>query len=50
MPDNAQAASLALINGKIVTCGRHFALAQAVAVSGSRIVAVGTTAEVRRYV
>jgi len=37
-----------LVNGKIVTVDDRFSIAQAVAVSGERIVAVGTTAEISK--
>ena len=37
-----------LTNGKIITVDETFSIAQAVAVSGSRIVAVGTTQEISR--
>jgi predicted amidohydrolase YtcJ len=44
----ADPADLLLINGKIVTVDDRFAIAQAVAIKGQRIVAVGTTADVRK--
>ena len=37
-----------LTNGKIITVDETFSIAQAVAVRGSRIVAVGTTQEISR--
>jgi predicted amidohydrolase YtcJ len=42
------AADLVFSNGKIVTVDERFTIAQAVAVKGDRIVAVGTTQEVAR--
>jgi predicted amidohydrolase YtcJ len=41
-----EAADLLLTNGKIVTVDDRFTIAQALAVKGSRIVAVGSTAEI----
>ena len=41
-------ADLLLVNGKIVTVDDQFRIAQAVAIKGSRIVAVGKTADVRK--
>ena len=41
-------ADLVLMNGKIVTVDERFAIAQAVAVRGDRIIAVGTNAEIAR--
>ena len=41
-------ADLVLTNGKIITVDNRFAIAQAVAVRGERIVAVGTTREIGR--
>jgi predicted amidohydrolase YtcJ len=41
-------ADLVLTNGKIITVDDRFSIAQAVAVRGERIVAVGTTAEINR--
>jgi predicted amidohydrolase YtcJ len=43
-------ATLVLTNGKIVTVDSARPEAQAVAINGDRIVAVGTSAEIRRYV
>src|SRR6516162_2036460 len=40
------APDLVLLNGKIVTVDDRFAIAQAVAVRGDRIVAVGTTEQI----
>jgi predicted amidohydrolase YtcJ len=42
------AADLVLTNGKIITVDDRFSIAQAVAVRGERIVAVGSTAEINR--
>src|ERR1051325_8329001 len=42
----AQSADLVLYNGKIVTVDKNFSIVQAVAVSGNRIVAVGSDSEV----
>lgn len=44
----AETADLVLVNGKIVTVDDRFSIAQAVAVKGTRIVAVGSTADVRK--
>ena len=41
-------ADLILVNGKIVTVDDQFRMAQAVAIKGSRIVAVGKNADVRK--
>ena len=41
-------ADLILVNGKIVTVDDQFRIEQAVAIKGSRIVAVGKNAEVRK--
>jgi len=43
---SAQDADLVLINGKIVTVDEQFTIAQAVAVKGDRILAVGTNDEI----
>ena len=43
----APAADLVLLHGKIVTVDDRFSLAQALAIRGERIVAVGSDAEVR---
>ena len=43
-----QQADLILTNGKIVTVDDRFTIAQAVAIRGSRIVAVGSNADMRR--
>jgi predicted amidohydrolase YtcJ len=43
-----QAPTLVLTNGKIVTVDDRFTIAQAAAVQGDRVVAVGTTAEIAR--
>jgi predicted amidohydrolase YtcJ len=42
-------ADVILTNGKIVTVDERFTIAQAVAVTGDRIVAVGTTQDVNRF-
>src|SRR5439155_26980969 len=42
------AADLILFNGKIITVNDTFAIAQAVAVRGNRVVAVGSNADVNR--
>jgi predicted amidohydrolase YtcJ len=42
------AADLVLTNGKVITVDNRFSIAQAVAVRGSRILAVGTNAEINR--
>jgi predicted amidohydrolase YtcJ len=44
----AAAADLVLVNGKIVTVDDRFTIAQALAVSGTRIVAVGANADVKK--
>jgi predicted amidohydrolase YtcJ len=44
----APAADLILTNGKVITVDERFSIAQAVAVRGDRIVAVGSTADVSR--
>jgi len=41
-------ADIILTNGKIITVDNRFSIAQAVAVRGDRIVAVGTTADINR--
>jgi predicted amidohydrolase YtcJ len=41
------AADLVLYNGRVITVDRAFSVAEAVAIAGDRIVAVGTTAAVR---
>jgi predicted amidohydrolase YtcJ len=43
-------ATLVLTNGKIVTVESNPAEAQAIAMQGDRIAAVGTTAEIKRYI
>ena len=45
---SARQADIVLVNGKIVTVDERFTIAQAVAVRGDRIVAVGTTADINR--
>ena len=42
----AQTADTVLVNGKVVTVDDRFSIAQALAISGGRIVKVGTTAEI----
>ena len=42
------AADIVLTNGKIITVDDQFSIAQAVAVRGDRIVAVGTNADITR--
>ena len=42
----AQSADHILTNGKIVTVDDHFSIAQALAIRGERILAVGTDAEI----
>src|SRR4051812_4400230 len=44
----ADLADLVLVNGKIVTVDARFSIAQAIAIKGERIVAVGTSADVRK--
>ena len=47
-PSHAQTpADLILVNGKVITVDARDSIAEAVAVTGGRIVAVGTSAEVR---
>jgi predicted amidohydrolase YtcJ len=41
-------ADIVLTNGKVITVDNRFSIAQAVAVKGERIVAVGTTADINR--
>src|SRR3982751_6534774 len=40
---------LILLNGKIITVDHHFSIAQAVAIRQDRIVAVGSTNEIRKF-
>lgn len=47
-PVQAAAPDMILVNGKVVTVNDQFAIAQAVAISGQRIVAVGTNDQVRQ--
>lgn len=42
----AQTADTVLVNGKVVTVDERFTIAQALAIRGQRVVAVGTTAEI----
>ncbi|HUP95673.1 MAG TPA: amidohydrolase [Burkholderiales bacterium] len=44
----ADTADLVLVNGKIVTVDDRFTIAQAVAIKGARIVAVGNSADIRK--
>jgi predicted amidohydrolase YtcJ len=44
----AETADVVLVNGKIVTVDDRYAIAQALAITGQRIVAVGDTADVAR--
>jgi predicted amidohydrolase YtcJ len=48
LPAQAQAPDKVLVNGKIITVDGTFTIAQALAIRGQRIVAVGTTAEIER--
>jgi predicted amidohydrolase YtcJ len=48
LPARGQAPDKVLVNGKIVTVDSQFRIAQALAIRGQRIVAVGTTAEIER--
>ena len=45
--EQAAPAELILINGKVITVDPRDVVAEAVAITGGRIVAVGTTADVR---
>src|SRR6476620_4313746 len=47
-PQQQAAPDLILSNGKIITVDETFSIAQAVAVRGDRIVAVGTNQEINR--
>src|SRR4051812_24334135 len=47
-PAQQSAPDLILSNGKIITVDERFAIAQAVAIQGDRIVAVGTNQEITR--
>jgi predicted amidohydrolase YtcJ len=47
---HAQTATLALTNGHVVTVDSAKPEAQAIAIAGDRIIAVGTNAEIRRYI
>jgi predicted amidohydrolase YtcJ len=49
-PQPVQPADLVLTNGKVVTVDDGLPQAQAVAVRGDRIQAIGTSADIRRYV
>ena len=46
----ARAADVALRNGRIITVDRDFRIASAVAITGERIVAVGSVAEIARHI
>jgi predicted amidohydrolase YtcJ len=48
MPASAQDADVVLLNGKIVTVDERFSIAQALAIRGQRIVAVGTSADIEK--
>jgi predicted amidohydrolase YtcJ len=50
MPEEGFYAGLVLLNGKIVTVGPEDSLAEAVAMKGNRIVAVGSEEYIRRWV
>jgi hypothetical protein len=43
-------ADLALINGKVITVDRRFSIAQAIAIKGDRIAAVGQNSEVEPFI
>lgn len=49
-PAGGTAAELVLHNGKVVTMDADLPEAQAVAISGDRIIAVGTSEEIREYI
>ena len=49
-PPQPQAATLVLTNGKIVTVDASPAEAQAIAIRGDRIVAVGSTSDIKRHI
>ncbi|HYJ94791.1 MAG TPA: hypothetical protein VEV86_09240, partial [Vicinamibacterales bacterium] len=48
LPAQQPAPDVILSNGKIITVDERFSIAQAVAIRGDRIVAVGTDAEVAK--
>jgi predicted amidohydrolase YtcJ len=48
LPAQAQTADRILLNGKIVTVDGQFRIAQALAIAGTQIIAVGTNAEIER--
>jgi len=48
LPARAQSADVVLVNGKIVTVDDRFTIAEALAIGGQRILAVGTTADVEK--
>src|SRR5947208_15367698 len=48
LPARAQAPDKVLVNGKIITVDGTFSIAQALAINGARIVAVGTTADIEK--
>ena len=48
LPARAQAPDKVLVNGKIITVDGTFTIAQALAIRGARIVAVGTTADIEK--
>ena len=43
-------ADLVLINGKIVTVDSNFSIAEAIAVSNDKIVAVGTNRQIKKFI
>jgi hypothetical protein len=45
---SAQTADLVLMNGKIVTVDDRFTIAQALAVKGERVIAVGSNADIEK--
>lgn len=47
-PELVKYPELVLVNGRVLTVNKEFTVAEAVAVRGDRILAVGTTAEIRR--
>ena len=48
-PQPGEVADVILVNGKVVTVDDRFTVAQALAIKGSRIVAVGSTADIRNH-
>jgi len=49
-PQKQEAADLAIVNGKIFTANARMPYAQGVAVKGGKILAVGTAAEVKKFI